>query len=67
VEGLKREISARDSDDDGIPDSWEQSHGLDIKNPHDNITAMPSGYSAIEEYINELAARKVQQATSRQR
>ncbi len=43
-----------DTDNDGMPDSWELQNGL---NPAiaDNNTIMPSGYTAIEEYINGIA------------
>ncbi len=42
-----------DTDDDGMPDTWETTIGL---NPleADNNTPMISGYTAIEEYLNEL-------------
>jgi len=46
-----------DSDNDGIPNSWELSHGLnmylatDANNP--NFLA-PSGYTWLEEYVNSL-------------
>lgn len=42
--------SPQDSDNDGIPDDWEASHG-------GNISAndiAPSGYTWIEEYVNSL-------------
>ena len=45
----------RSSDNDGIPDAWETAHGLDPRNPRDNAHVMPSRYTAIEEYLNELA------------
>ena len=52
--GLTAESAPLDSDDDGIPDSWEDSHGLsNLQDDHNTI--MNSGYTAIEEYINELA------------
>ena len=49
----------KDSDNDGIPDSWEIAHGL---NPHDpSDAAKPAknggGYSNIEVYLNTVAAR----------
>jgi hypothetical protein len=44
-----------DSDDDGIPDAWETAHGLDPRDPRDHARVMPSRYTAIEEYLNELA------------
>jgi hypothetical protein len=45
-----------DSDDDGMPDSWENIHGLNPNNGNDHTTIMPSGYTAIEAYINGLAS-----------
>lgn len=44
-----------DSDDDGMPDVWEQDHGLDSADGSDHNEVMSSGYTAIEEYINEVA------------
>ncbi|MBI4722107.1 MAG: T9SS type A sorting domain-containing protein [Candidatus Stahlbacteria bacterium] len=44
----------QDTDDDGMPDSWEDNNGLDKYTP-DNNTIMVSGYTAIEEYINYIA------------
>ncbi|MCZ6875645.1 MAG: IPT/TIG domain-containing protein [bacterium] len=43
-----------DSDGDGIPDSWENSNGLDPFNASDGNLNAPSGYTWIEEYINSL-------------
>jgi beta-xylosidase/pectate lyase len=47
-----------DRDRDGMPDSWERTHGL---NPLDGADASrlkgPAGYTNIEVYLNELAAR----------
>ena len=53
--GLASGVPPEDSDDDGIPDAWEDSAGLAAADPSANLTMMPSGYSAIEQYINELA------------
>ncbi|MFH1070733.1 MAG: pectate lyase precursor [Candidatus Glassbacteria bacterium] len=56
LRGLAPAAPPRDSDDDGLPDAWETSHGL---NPADGIDCnkvMDSGYTAIEEYCNERAA-----------
>jgi len=45
----------QDSDDDGMPDSWETANGL---NPNDSSDATgdfdSDGYTNIEEYINSL-------------
>ncbi len=59
MEGLTTEAPPPDSDGDGISDAWESSHGLDPANPADNQTLMSSGYPAVEEYINALAAALV--------
>ena len=52
--GLTASASPPDGDGDGMPDAWESSHGT---NPgaNDSISVRPSGYTAIEEYINALA------------
>jgi len=43
-----------DTDGDGIPDSWETTHGLNPNNAADTNSYAPSGYTWIEEYINGL-------------
>jgi hypothetical protein len=45
-----------DTDNDGIPDAWENAHGLDPKNPADACALAKSGYTNLEEYLNSLAA-----------
>jgi hypothetical protein len=55
LEGLVRRTPARDSDGDGMPDAWEQAHGLNPRQPGDQLHRMRSGYPAIEEYLNERA------------
>jgi hypothetical protein len=49
---LKQEVSAKDTDRDGIPDAWELSHGLNPKNLKDAGKIMSDGYSNLEKYIN---------------
>ncbi len=42
-----------DKDSDGLPDSWEQKHGLDPANPQDSVQDSDrDGYVNIEEFIN---------------
>ncbi len=53
---MRGERPLRDSDRDGIPDDWEVVRGLDPRDPADSAQTAPSGYSWIEEYLNELAA-----------
>jgi len=56
LEGLTPGKPPQDSDSDGIPDDWEETHGLDrLKN--DSARPMQSGYTAIEKYLNALAAK----------
>lgn len=53
--GLSPTSPPLDSDDDGMPDDWESQQGLNPQNGNDYNTIMPSGYTAIEVYINGLA------------
>lgn len=50
---LKSQAAPVDSDNDGMPDSWERRHGL---NPHDPADASADkdgdGYTNLEEYLN---------------
>lgn len=55
LEGLVLATPPPDLDDDGMADAWEGTHGLDPTDGTDHATVMPSGYTAIEEYLNELA------------
>lgn len=59
---LAREPVARDSDADGMPDGWERGRGLNPRDPRDAARAMPSGYTAVEEYLHFRA----EQLTSKQ-
>ena len=44
-----------DTDRDGIPNTWEKSHGLDPKDPADrNADKDGNGYTNLEEYLNSL-------------
>ena len=46
----------RDSDFDGMPDTWEIKYGLDPNDPCDNIEDRDGdGYTNIEEYLNDLS------------
>jgi hypothetical protein len=50
-----------DSDHDGMPDSWEQTQGLDPNNPRDGAATAKNGYSNVENYLNQLAGDPVPQ------
>ncbi len=54
MQGLSATTPPTDSDNDGMPDDWENSHGLS-NTTDDHNSVMSSGYTAIEVYINELA------------
>lgn len=45
-----------DRDKDGMPDAWEIKNGLNPDDAKDGNNMAPSGYTWIEEYLNELAA-----------
>jgi pectate lyase len=53
LKDLPQKKPPRDTDGDGIPDDWEIIRGLNKNDPRDHNKRMPSGYTAIEEYINE--------------
>ncbi len=55
---LKSAPLPADSDHDGLPDAWETAHGLNPRDAKDASAIAKSGYSNIEEYLNELAARR---------
>ncbi len=49
-----------DTDHDGMPDSWETSHGLDPNNAADGASPPASnGYTNLENYLNTLAGDDV--------
>jgi hypothetical protein len=52
---LKSATPPVDSDHDGIPDVWEDAHGLNKNNAADGKAITDSGYSNLELYINSLA------------
>jgi pectate lyase len=54
-----------DTDHDGMPDTWEQSKGLNPTSAADANTTAPSGYTWIEEYINSFFSTNGQTPTPR--
>lgn len=55
---LRGTAAPRDTDADGMPDSWEQQHNL---NPNDAADGPQDrngdGYTNVEDYLNEIVAR----------
>jgi pectate lyase len=49
---LESEPAPRDSDHDGMPDEWEDEHGLNKENPEDRNLFAPDGYTMLEKYLN---------------
>lgn len=43
-----------DSDNDGIPDDWEKTHGLNPADPDDAGRVAGDGYTRLEQYLNSL-------------
>ena len=55
---LKSDEPAHDSDHDGMPDEWEQSHGMD-PTVADRTTRLPGQrVTALETYLAELLEQK---------
>ncbi len=46
----------KDTDGDGMPDSWESARGLNPKDPSDGAKPGDGGYSNVEVYLNSLTA-----------
>ncbi|MFH1197253.1 MAG: pectate lyase [bacterium] len=55
---LKSLPAQKDSDHDGMPDEWETKHNLNPDYDGDRAQISESGYTMIEEYINELVLNK---------
>lgn len=45
-----------DTDQDGMPDTWEIKHGLNPAVANNNADFDADGYTDLEEYLNEIAA-----------
>ena len=54
---LRSALPVPDSDHDGLPDAWERSHGLNPNLADQNRRLSPGGVTALEIYLDELAAR----------
>jgi len=52
---LKSAPAPADTDNDGMPDSWEVQNGLNPNDAGDATKLSPSRYTWVEEYLNSLA------------
>jgi pectate lyase len=51
---LKSLPAPKDSDQDGLPDSWEDKNGLNKNDPGDRNKLSAEGYTMLEVYLNSL-------------
>jgi hypothetical protein len=49
-------VKPADTDNDGIPDAWEEANGLNKSSAADATTVASNGYLNIENYINSITA-----------
>ena len=52
-------VKPKDTDNDGMPDDWEQQNGLNPNANDANAYTLGSGYTNIEHYVNSLAQTSV--------
>lgn len=57
---LKQTQCPLDTDRDGMPDDWEEAHGLNPKYPLDGKKVAENGYTNLENYLNSLVAHIVE-------
>jgi len=62
MQGLKHGAEAppyADADSDGMPDAWEKAHRLNASDGSDHKKVLPSRYTAVETYCNQMAAWRI--------
>jgi pectate lyase len=47
-----------DTDHDGMPDAWESAHGSNPRDAADGSRVASSGYTLLEEYLNQIVANR---------
>jgi hypothetical protein len=59
---LQSKPAPKDTDQDGMPDDWEQQNGLNPKGPADrNGDRNKDGYTNLEEYLNDVSSQSSDQ------
>lgn len=53
-----------DTDQDGMPDGWENANGLDLNNPEDRNVLNSEGYTMLEVYFEDLIKGNVTSISS---
>ena len=53
-----------DTDNDGIPDAWEDANGLDSNNADDSALIASNGYSNLENYLNSIVATSIKESVT---
>ena len=59
MQALQPQRPPEDTDQDGMPDAWEEARELDDGDGSDHGKVMQSGYTAIEAYCQDLAAERL--------
>ena len=62
---IKARAKLKDTDNDGIPDSWEKAHGLNASNATDAAQKTESGYTNLELYCHDCARQLIANANKR--
>jgi len=52
-------VAPTDTDNDGMPDTWEFANGLDPNNAEDRNMRTPEGYTALEVYLASLMGESI--------
>ena len=51
---LRSKPAPKDTDGDGMPDQWEQRHGLNPRDAADGNAVGTDGYTRLEQYLNSI-------------
>ncbi|MBQ7265242.1 MAG: hypothetical protein IJS61_04000 [Firmicutes bacterium] len=57
-------VKKKDTDNDGIPDEWEDINGLNKSNPLDSLNYVTGGYTNLEKYADDLISTRLSEKTN---